>query len=49
MSQNNETSSASSWVDSASGAVRQGVANITGNTHDAAAAQEKKRIYISLI
>jgi uncharacterized protein YjbJ (UPF0337 family) len=37
-------SSASSMMNSAAGAVREGVAKVTGNPYDAAAAEHKKRI-----
>ena len=42
MSDNTQSSSASSLVNSAAGAVREGIAKVTGNPHDAAAADSKK-------
>jgi uncharacterized protein YjbJ (UPF0337 family) len=45
MSDNNQqtsSSSADSWANTAAGAVREGVAKVTGNPHDQAAAKEKK-------
>jgi hypothetical protein len=48
MSDNSQPSSARAMVNSAAGAVREGVANVTGNPSDQAAADKKKstlRIY----
>lgn len=42
MSDNAQSSSASSLVNSATGAVREGIAKVTGNPYDAAAADSKK-------
>jgi uncharacterized protein YjbJ (UPF0337 family) len=44
MSDNQQTSSGSSLYDSAAGAVREGIAKVTGNPHDQAAADKYKRI-----
>jgi len=44
MSDNQQASSASSLANSAAGAVREGVAKVTGNPYDAAAADNKKGI-----
>jgi hypothetical protein len=45
MSDNQQPSSGSSLANSAEGNVRQGVAKVTGNPHDQAAADEKKSIF----
>ena len=42
MSDNTQSSSASSLINSAAGAVREGVAKVTGNPDDVAAADSKK-------
>ena len=42
MSDNAQSSSASSLVNSAAGAIREGIAMVTGNPSDAAAADSKK-------
>ena len=42
MSDNQQPSSASALANSAAGAVREGVAKVTGNPYDAAAADSKK-------
>ena len=42
MSDNQQPSSASALVNSAAGAAREGIAKITGNPYDAAAADSKK-------
>jgi len=42
MSDNSQSSSAHAMANSAAGAVREGVAKVTGNPHDAAAAEDKK-------
>jgi uncharacterized protein YjbJ (UPF0337 family) len=42
MSDNQQPSSASALANSAAGAVREGVAKVTGNPYDAAAANDKR-------
>jgi len=42
MSDNQGTSSASALANSAAGTIREGVAKVTGNPYDAAAAEDKK-------
>jgi uncharacterized protein YjbJ (UPF0337 family) len=49
MSDNSQPSSARAMVNSATGAVREGVANVTGNPSDQAAADKKKRTSYHLI
>jgi len=44
MSDNQQPSSASAFANSGAGAVREGVAKVTGNPYDAAAADTKKGI-----
>lgn len=39
----NQTSSANAWANSASGAIQEGIAKVTGNPNDQAAADKKKR------
>lgn len=42
MSDNSQSSSAHAVANSAAGAVHEGVAKVTGNPHEAAAAEDKK-------
>jgi len=44
MSDNQQPSSASALYDSAAGAVREGIAKVTGNQYDEAAAENKKSL-----
>lgn len=43
MSDKQQGSSATSWTESAAGSVREGIAKVTGNPYDQAAADEHKR------
>jgi len=45
MSDNQQPSSASALYDSAAGAVREGIAKVTGNQYDEAATKEKKSLH----
>jgi len=48
MSDNQQPSSASALANSAAGAVREGVAKVTGNPYDSAAADKKKGDFLVL-
>jgi len=45
MSDKQQGSTAASWSEGAAGSVREGVAKVTGNPYDQAAADEHKRKY----
>ena len=45
MPDNTQSSSARAMTESAAGSVRKGIANLTGNPHDHAAAEDKNSMF----